>query len=158
MQEEGDEIFHVPAWTDVGRELDAELLEPIQVSGTTSLPDLGMTISLRFRSGREVEMMTHPAAFWPPTRGVTTLPVARMDALQSYHACNSRFLPVIAVACRLAEVRTEESVNMDAWFQRLAKLGVPPLVRLTPDILPHGLLSIESRLMGRAIITVSFGS
>uniref|UniRef100_A0A5K3ENT8 RPAP1_C domain-containing protein n=2 Tax=Mesocestoides corti TaxID=53468 RepID=A0A5K3ENT8_MESCO len=135
-------------WTRPDVELDDALLTPITVSAATPcLPDLGMATCLLYR-GEEGAAATLPCLWWPPS--TPTYPVAvvePVDLATSLEAKSPSFLPLIEAAVRCCDF-----AKLMPWCQRLVRLKIPPIMAKGATALPHGLLAIETELMGRALL------
>ncbi|VDL95437.1 unnamed protein product [Schistocephalus solidus] len=140
---------------DPSEKLDASLLDPIALTAPV-LPDLGMYVCFRYNMGSTGTC----AVLWPPLPQIQVV-VEPIDTppLSSSRRPHHRLLPLVAAAVQLQETCVSWHVDVNLkpvvsfWLQRFSKLSVPPVASKNSVPLPCSLLSIESNLVGRAVLT-----
>lgn len=90
-----------------------------------------------------------PAMWWPPpSRSAYFVDVVEpLDLLPRQESKWTNFLPLIEAALTIG------GIDLTRWCDRLKRLRVPPVV--TKSGFPHGLMAIESSLMGRYLLCLS---
>ncbi|VDN99312.1 unnamed protein product [Rodentolepis nana] len=136
---------------------DGDPLSVLNVSNSLPcLPDLGMSVCLFYRGAWapsnencEAKETTLPAMWWPPpSRSVYPIDVVEpLDLLPRQQSKWTNFLPLIEAALTIG------GIDLTPWCDQLRRLRVPPVV--TKSGFPHGLMAIESSLMGRYLLHLS---
>ncbi|VUZ43624.1 unnamed protein product, partial [Hymenolepis diminuta] len=136
---------------------DGDPLSVLNVSNALPcLPDLGMSVCLFYRGAWapsnencEAKETILPAMWWPPpSRSAYFVDVVEpLDLLPRRESKWTNFLPLIEAALTIG------GIDLTRWCDRLKGLRVPPVV--SKSGFPHGLMAVESSLMGRYLLYLS---